>query len=597
MTTTSTLRPPPSSIDRPTAKARTGGPSRIWLQEQIKPLRPAIRNLALLGVVHGWLAIPQAGLIAALIAGLLVPEALLRHAGAPALPDWIATGWLASWGWLALLGVMVCRAGIGWWRQRQAAELARRLRSTVRRRVAAHVYALGPLGAAPFHSGQLASALLDQIDALGPYASRYLPQSKQALWVPIGLLFAVALLDWLAALLLLLAAPLIPLCMALIGRGAAGVSRAQFQALARLGNQFLDRLQGLAVLKHYGRAEAAAADIERASGEYRERTMAVLRVAFLSSAVLELISAAAIATLAIYIGLGLLGLQQWGPASALTLYSGLFVLLLTPDFFQPLRELGQHYHDRAAAIGAADALQPLLAAPIGMAARNGLLRAPPQAPEVRCMGVNAQYADGRRALSAPLDWRAPAGRTSLLIGPSGAGKSSLLALVAGFLACSEGQLLIDGQPAEHYATGALEQRMAWLGQNPQLLPGTLRENLLLADPSASEQRLLAAAGQAGVLQFAHGLPEGLDTVVGERGFGLSGGEAQRVALARALIRQPQLLLLDEPTARLDPESRDWVLSAVREVALSGCTVLIATHQPEWFDWADERLLLDRGAHG
>jgi ATP-binding cassette, subfamily C, bacterial CydD len=597
MTTTSTLRPPPLPTDQPADKARAGGPARIWLREQIEPLRPAIRHIALLGVAHGWLAIPQAGLIAALIAGLLIPAALRSRTEAHALPDWISTEWLASWGLPALLAVIVLRAGIGWWRQRQAAELTRRLRSTVRRRVAAHVYALGPLGSAQFHSGQLASALLDQIDALGPYASRYLPQSRQALWVPIGLLIAVVLLDWLAALLLLLAASLIPFCMALIGRSAAGVSRAQFQALARLGNQFLDRLQGLAVLKHHGRGEAATADIERAADEYRERTMAVLRVAFLSSAVLELISAAAIATLAIYIGLGLLGLQPWGPASALTLCSGLFVLLLTPDFFQPLRELGQHYHDRAAAIGAADALQPLLATPLGMAARNGSLGAPQQAPEIHYVGVNAQYADGRRALSAPLDWRAPAGRTSLLIGPSGAGKSSLLALVAGFLACSEGQLLIDGRPAEDYAAGALEQRMAWLGQNPQLLPGTLRENLLLADPQASEQRLLAAAGQAGVLQFAHGLPEGLDTVVGERGFGLSGGEAQRVALARALIRRPRLLLLDEPTARLDPESRDWVLNALRTAARSGCTVLIATHQPEWFEWADERLRLDRSAHG
>lgn len=386
-TTDTTPEPVPVAPASPDARPQDAA-ARHWLQAQINPYRPVIHRLTALGIAQGLLVIPQAGLIAALIAGLLIPAALTEHINAAALPDQLSGDWLARWGLPALLAVIVARTAIGWWRQRIAADLARQLRAATRQQVATHVYALGPIGIARLQGGQLASALLEQIDALAPYATRYLPQALLAVCVPLGLLIMLFLLDWLIALIVLLAAPLVPISMALIGRGAAGVSRAQFQALARLGNQFLDRLQGLAVLKHHGHGDAAADAIARAADDYRERTMSVLRVAFLSSAALELISAMAIAMVALTIGSALLGVPLLGSNQSLTVFSGLFMLLLVPDVFQPLRELGQHYHDRAAALGAAAALQPLLATPVGMAQRTGTRPAPTAPPVIHYQGVN-----------------------------------------------------------------------------------------------------------------------------------------------------------------------------------------------------------------
>ncbi len=548
--------------------------ARSWLQEQMAPARAGIRWTALAGTLGGWLVIAQAGLIASAVSRTLVDGDSLAS-----LYPLLA----------ALLAVILLRAGLSHWRNHLAAAVHTRVRHCTRRQVARHLYALGPIGTARTGSGHLASALLEQVDALGDYAARFRPQLLQAILIPAGLLLAVALLDWLAAILLLLAAPLIPLFMALVGIGAEAVSQRQFQALARLGNQFMDRLQGLHVLRHFGMGEAAALDVERSADDYRKRTMAVLRVAFLSSAVLEFFSSVAIAMIAIYIGLGLLGYQELGPAASLTLYSGIFILLLAPEFFAPLRELGQHYHDRAAALGAATELAPLLATPAPTVRQRGGRITPAAAPRIQLDAANAAYEPAREALGRPLTLTVEPGSTTLVTGPSGCGKTTVLALVAGFLRCSRGRVLVDGVQLECYRPDAMQPIMAWLGQTPHLLPGTIRDNLLLGDPQADDRTLEQAATRAGVLRFAAELPEGLDSPVGERGYGLSGGEAQRVALARALLRQPRLLLLDEPTASLDPESRQQVLDTLESVATGGCTILIASHQPRLFPWANRRV--------
>ena len=551
-----------------------------WLAAQVAPVRRGVLRVAVLATLTGWLAVPQAALLAIVLAGMLLPGE------SPVMPP---AGALA-----ALLAVVGLRIALGRLRIGLAHRLSDRVRQRSRTGLARQIYRLGSIGVARQHGGRLASALLEQTDALGPYVARYLPQRLLALTVPLGLLLAMAWVDWLAALLLVAVAPLIPLAMALVGKRAAAVSQRQFQSLAELGNRFLDRLQGLSVLKHFHRAGAAAADIREAADAYRTRTMAVLRIAFLSSALLELFSAVAIAGLALYVGLGLFGLHTLGPIAGAGLAEGLFILILAPEFFLPLRELGQVYHDRAAALGAARELAPLLATPLPAGRRHGRLGPPARAPGIRFESVNVRYRDDRDALSDDLTWSLPGGCTGLLTGASGTGKSTLLALVAGFIDPSRGRVCIDGAPLADYRPDAFQTGLGWLGQSPHLLPGSIRDNIRLGRPEASEQEIRQAAGEAGVLAFANGLAEGLDTGIGERGAGLSGGEAQRVALARALLVRPRLLLLDEPTASLDPESRRWVLEALRAQAERGCTLLIATHQPEQFDWAWQQLALESG---
>ncbi len=549
-----------------------------WLHDWIAPARRSLRVATVLGTLHGLLLIPQAWLIAALVSSLIVGTSERDGLG----------------GSLLLLAlVMLLRVATGTARDWCASQAGLMATHHLRHRLIHHLYSLGPAGLRQRDSGTLSSAALDQTEAIGNYAGRYLPQRTVAVLVPLGLLLAILSQDWLAASLLFFAAPLIPGFMALVGMGAAGANQRQFQALARLSGQFLDRLQGLDTLKHFGRGEAVAQELRTGADEYRRRTMQVLRIAFLSSAVLEFFSSVAIAMLAIYIGLGLLGYFTLGPAPELTLQTGLFMLLLAPDFFAPLRDLATHYHDRAGARGAASELAPVLQEPSSMAVRGT-----EPAPSMGTLDIQADqlclgYGDEASILRNVTLHLRPA-EAILLEGPSGSGKTTLLYALMGLLQPQAGTVRVNGTPLEKLAPGALEQQIGWLGQNPQLLPGRIRDNILLGAPDATEAQLQAAASRAGVMRFSDKLPDGLDSLVGERGVGLSGGEAQRVALARALIREPALLLLDEPTASLDPESRELILEALRSLRQEGVGLLIASHQAEQFSWVDHRLQVVSG---
>lgn len=545
-----------------------------WLYARMD--RGARRQLLLAtgaGVVAGWLLIVQAGLIAWLVHALLV-------AGTDAASLTTAFG-------LWLLTIPLRSAGLAV-RDQLALKAALGIRERLRRHLMQQATALGPVGLADIGTGRAGAALLDQLDALEGYYARFLPQCLLALILPLSIIVVAAFLNWLAALLLLFALPLIPLFMALVGMGADAVNRRQFAALERLSGFFLDRLQGLSTLRQLGRGPDTAAQMRSSTDAYRRRTMSVLRIAFLSSAVLEFFSAVAIAMVAIYVGLGLLGYLTIGPAPELTLFSGLFILLLAPDVFAPLRELAQHYHDRAAALGASRGIRAVLEQPTGEPSRDADgARLPATPVSVRIDAL--RLARGRATpFVTGLSVRLAAGSCLLLTGPSGSGKSSVLQAVMGLLAPTAGSIRIDDTPVSAFRPGGLESGVGWLGQNPRLLPGSLRDNIRLAVPTASEAQIRQAAEAAGVLRFADSLPAGLDTEVGERGAGISGGEAQRVALARLLLKQPPLVILDEPTARLDPESRHCVLDALRQ--LDGrCTLLVASHQPEQFDWIHQRL--------
>ena len=444
-------------------------------------------------------------------------------------------------------------------------------------------------------TASLVNRLQGDMDALLPWYREYWPARIQAVAQPLIILVVVFSLDWLAGLLLLFTAPLIPLFSALIGLGTASLAEERRQELERLGGHFLDRLRALSTLRLMRAGARAGMAVGQAAENYRRRSMEVLRVAFLSSAVLEFFSAVAIATVAIYIGLGLLDFIQFGPAPDLDFRAGLAILLLAPEYFQPLRRLAAGYHERAAALTAAARIRPLLqpstgshdARPDSTPTING-----PSHLTVEQLSLSAGP-DAESALIQGLDFQLPAGEWLAITGPSGSGKSTLAAAVLGWQQPLSGRILLDGQSLDEIPLAVRRQRLAWLGQQPHLLPASLAANL---DPGgehgvAEHWRVLHRVGLADLPDL---LPRGLQSKLGERGAGISGGEAQRIALARALLGRPGLLILDEPTASLDPDNEALILQALREQA-GDCSILMFTHSRAAAEAADRCLVLRDGS--
>ena len=542
---------------------------REWLARQRREVSGPLRLAAVYGIAEGGLIIAQAGLIAWLVQQVVIHQR--------PLVEFMIAG-------LMLVGVVGLRPVFASLRAGAGISAAAQVRAAVRRRLIHHVESLGPAGLADIGSGELSSQLTDQVDALEGYFARYVPQMTIAVIVPAAIVAAAYTQDWIAASFLLLSAPLIPLFMALVGMGAERLNRDQFLALGRLSGQFLDRVRGLTTLRLFGRTEDAAAGIVSGSDEYRQRSMRVLRVAFLSSAVLEFFASVAIAVVAIYIGFGLLGYIEYGPSTQLTLFSGLFILLLAPEFFQPLRTLAQHYHDRATALGAAELLNELEARPVeGEKFGTGTLRG--ESTEVEKFGTGTlRMTDlrldrvGRGTILRVDAFRADAGARVLIEGPSGTGKTSLLLAIAGLLPVAEGTI------ERRFS----DSRIGWLGSPPFLANASIRANIRFGDPAADDSAILDAARQAGVMEFTGRLDKGLDTVVGERGLSLSGGQAQRVALARALVSPAPMILLDEPTNALDATTEDYVLKAINTLAGEGRVVVISSHDAALRGIADQR---------
>jgi ATP-binding cassette subfamily C protein CydD len=394
--------------------------------------------------------------------------------------------------------------------------------------------------------------------------------------------------------LLLVTAPLIPLFTILVGMGAENISQRHFQALARMSAHFLDVLQGLATLKLFGRSHDEAERIAHVSADFRRRTMSVLRIAFLSSAVLEFFASLSIALVAVYLGMSYLGYFSFGTyGRPLTLADGLFILLLAPEYYLPLRELGAYYHARAQALAAAEQIRDLLEGPLpGMS--GGTLR-----PEdggridIQCRGLHLAYDGGRRPALKGVSLDLISGRCTALVGGSGAGKSTLVFLLLGFVRPDRGEIIVNGVPLSTIEPGWWQRQIGWIGQDPVIFYGTIRDNLRMGRPDAGDDEVAAAARAAGVLDFALRLPRGLDTPVGEQGVGLSRGEAQRVALGRVFLKNAPVLLLDEPCAGLDAETERLVLGAI-EYLRADRTVLTVTHRLADIHRADRIVLLEEG---
>ncbi|SEF32417.1 thiol reductant ABC exporter subunit CydD [Variovorax sp. NFACC27] len=499
-----------------------------------------------------------------------------------------------SAGAILLLGLL--RAGCEAWGARRTFARARAQLTALRAQTAAALAGGSPLDRGRAPSGLAASVLAEQAEALVPYLVRYQPARWRATVVPIFILCAVAAFSWVAALVLLVAAPLIPLFMAIVGWRARAASEAQMVELGGMNAFLLDRLRGLATLRALGAVEITARRLGDAAQSLRRRTMAVLRIAFLSSAVLELFSALGVALVAVYVGfhlLGSIGFGAWG--RTLSLGEGLFVLLLAPAFFEPLRELSAVWHDRAAGEAALEALEhlqrnelPLPGAGASLTrAATGVCGDPPAVAihnlHFSWPGEQHEVFDGDELRIAP-------GEHIALMGPSGSGKTALLSLLAGLVPATRGEISIGGVALTEHTVAALRQRMGWMGQAPHVFAGSVESNVALGRAGVNTPQVNEAVHFASLEAVAQAHPS---TSLGEGGGGLSGGEAVRLALARIAVHpQADLLLVDEPTAHLDTETAERVADALVKLA-HGKTLIVATHDPVLASRMDRTVSLGR----
>jgi len=550
-----------------------------WLRRQTRSARKWLLISIALGLTGGLLIMAQAWLISR-----IVHSAFMEGFEPVRLGPLLAV----------LCAVVVLKAATAWGREIAGFQAGAAVRGQVRRDLAAHLIAVGPVGISPLPSGRLVSSALEQVEALQNFVARYVPQLALAALLPLAILVFIFPISWAAGAILLVTAPMIPLFMILVGMGAESISQRHFQSLARMSAHFLDVLRGLTTLKLFGQSKAQADKIQGVSRQYRHRTMAVLRVAFLSSAVLEFFSAIAIALVAVYLGMYFLGYLDFGAFGRPIKFSaGFFILLLAPDYFLPLRELGTHYHARADAVGAAEEILRVYELPQA-AAQSVQGRAKLTTAEtIRFESVSMHYGSPSRPGIDNISFTLRRGEKVAVVGASGAGKSTLIHLLLGFIRPDRGTILIDDVPLGDLLQNDWRRQAAWIGQNPMLFSGTIRENISLSRPDADDGRIETAARQAGVMEFAAKRESGLDAQVGEQGKALSMGQAQRVALARAFLKDAPLLLLDEPTASLDTATEARILTDLDHWS-QGRTILMATHRPAPLALADRILILKQG---
>ncbi|MFD4140908.1 thiol reductant ABC exporter subunit CydD [Streptomyces sp. NPDC058572] len=529
-----------------------------------------------LGLAGAALVIAQAMLIAEVVVG--------------AFQRGLSTSSLATP--LALLAaVALGRGAVSWLTELAAHRASAAVKSELRGRLLQRAAELGPgwlggHGVSPVRgavggTGSLVALATRGIDALDDYFSRYLPQLGLAVVVPVAVLARIVTEDWVSAAVIVVTLPLIPVFMVLIGWATQARMDRQWRLLSRLSGHFLDVVAGLPTLKVFGRAKAQAESIRAITTQYRQATLRTLRIAFLSSFALELLSTLSVALVAVGIGMRLVH-------GELDLYTGLVILILAPEAYLPIRQVGAQYHAAAEGLSAAEDIFEVLAAepaPVGTRPVPDTLRLELDAVTVRHAGRSEVSLDAACLVVEP-------GETVALIGESGSGKSTLLNVLLGFVQPAGGRVRIGGTDLADLDPGRWREQIAWVPQRPYLFAGTIAENVRLARPDADDAAVYAALRDAGAYDFVAALPLGADTWLGEDGAGLSAGQRQRLALARAFLADRPILLLDEPTAALDGETEAGIVEAVGRLA-RGRTVLLVVHRPALLAVADRVVTLTR----
>ncbi|NVK45385.1 MAG: thiol reductant ABC exporter subunit CydD [Rhodobacteraceae bacterium] len=535
-------------------KRRPVAPERQRLKALLAGESRAIKLASYMTAFSALLWLPQAAFVAGVFARLLTG----------------AGGVTVLTGVIAFLGFAVLRLLLNYLAEgllfRAGQNIVTRTRQEILAREA------NSLGTSPLGGpGALAALAGEKLDAVLPYITRYAPAQTRVMTVPFAILAIAFWQSWAVGLVFVIAGPLIPVFMALVGYAAKEASERQMQEIGSLGDLLVDRLAALSDIRLLGAAPRLIERFEQAADDLRDRTMAVLRIAFLSSTVLELFAALGVAMVAVWVGFSLLGELSWGAwGGGITPWGGIFLLLLAPDYFQPLRDLSAAWHDKAAALAVAGELDAWQAHEAETLMGTGDKVSPLAGPaHIRTSGLSVTR--GSRVIAYP-DAEIPPGARVALSGPSGSGKTTLLRLLAGLERPSRGTVEVAEQELSDDTADAWRARLGWMPQAPMFLGRSLRHNIAFGAPLSAE-----LISDAALKQVLAALPKGELTVLGETGGGLSGGEARRVMLARALAARPDVVLADEPTADLDHETADRVTEALLALADRGATLIVATH--------------------
>ncbi len=480
------------------------------------------------------------------------------------------------------------RMAFNWFSHTEANRGTLIIREKVFTRLTSTVGALGPIYAKSVQSGRLSTTLLKGVEALDAYYSQYIPQIFFALFTPLLIAGTILPGDPISGGILLITAPLIPLFMILIGKSASAITEKQWKTMSRMSGFFLDVLQGLPTLKLFAQSRRQHDAIEKSGESFRHATMRVLKVAFLSSLTLELVGTIGTAIIAVGIGLRLM-------AGHLTFQHALFVLILTPDFYLPLRQLGTKFHAGMEGVSASKEIFAILDQSVPAPVHQTTIAVQESAGKrpILFTDVSYTYPGSQRPALEGINAAIPAGKTTAIIGPSGAGKSTMINLLLRFQEPGAGCITIDGKPIHSIPLEAWHSQISWVPQHPYLFNASLRENILLARPEASAEEMESALKKTGLTSFVGSLPQGLETMIGEQGARLSGGEAQRVALARAFLKNAPLLVLDEPTSHTDPELEAALRSSIQEL-MKGRTTVIIAHRLETIRSAEKIIVISQG---
>ncbi|OBT01272.1 thiol reductant ABC exporter subunit CydD [Vibrio tasmaniensis] len=546
-----------------------------WLKQQSKLAKRWLMIAISLGVLSSVFLIAQAALLASILHQLIIENVdkseLVGHFAGLALS-------------------VVGRAGCTWGREIAGYRCGEQIRVYIRQLILDKLRELGPAYIKGKPAGTWATLLLEQVEDMQDFFSRYLPQMSLSVMIPFIILVVVFPVNWAAGLIFLITAPLVPMFMALVGMKAADANRKNFKALQRLSGHFYDRLQSMTTIRLFDRTNAETEVLKGASEVFRTRTMDVLKIAFLSSAVLEFFTSISIAMTAVYFGFTYIGELNFGHYGAgITLFAGLFILILAPEFYQPLRDLGTFYHAKQQAVGAAESIVEFLETDITKVKSGNTQLDPAQGINIEATDLKVLSPEGVQ-LVGPISFALNTRQSTALVGPSGAGKTSLINAILGFMPY-EGSLKINGIELRDLDLASWRKTISWVGQNPLLLHGSIRDNVTLGKHDIADQVVENALEQSFASEFVN--EHGLDYMISDRSGGLSVGQSQRLALARAMIQDGQFWLLDEPTASLDTRSEQLVMKGINS-NIESRTALLVTHQLAPLKSVDNILVMHDG---